>query len=182
MLAFIPSSLWKPLGQYLFKKNLDVILPYMSQENLMLYNLQMMLLMVQKSHKQPPGMEQTPIGTTGWEDRHRTWGLILPHFERCLVWGFFEVGFRCLFFWCIWSNYSDLTPPGPPKGSWEREFPFWFRDIQVGERWSIWPECIFWLPSSNNGPMKVYRDSLLILVVTIGPLDLGIISTFQIAW
>ena len=60
MLASIPSSLWKPLGQYLFKKNLDVILPYMSQENLLLYSLQMMLLMVQKSHKQPPGMEQTP--------------------------------------------------------------------------------------------------------------------------
>ena len=33
----------------------------------------------------------------------------------------------------FWSNYSDLTRPGPPNGGLVREVPGYFREIQVSE-------------------------------------------------
>ena len=33
----------------------------------------------------------------------------------------------------FWSNYSDLTRPGPPNGGLVRDIPGYFRKIQVGE-------------------------------------------------
>ena len=39
---------------------------------------------------------------------------------------FSSMGLSCFsipVFGCLWSNYSDLTRPGPPKGSLVREIP-----------------------------------------------------------
>ena len=52
----------------------------------------------------------------------------------------------CLLDWDwinIWSNYSDLTRPGPPKGSWRREIPLfqgnlgWWNIIPFGHMVSL---------------------------------------------
>ncbi len=33
----------------------------------------------------------------------------------------------------FWSNYSDLTRPGPPNGGLVRKIPGYYRKFQVGE-------------------------------------------------
>ena len=69
----------------------------------------------------------------------------------------------------IWSNYSDLSRPGPPKDSWGREFPLfqgnlaWWHIISFGQ--------IYWNPCFRNGISKdgriFFMQERLYLVVFI---------------
>ena len=47
----------------------------------------------------------------------------------------------CLITYLIWPNYSDLTRPGPPKGSWGREI-LLFQGYPGGWNIMIWPNLI----------------------------------------
>ena len=43
----------------------------------------------------------------------------------------------------VWSNYSDLTRPGPPNGGLVREIPENFREIdRLVKYYSIWPDGV----------------------------------------
>ena len=73
--------------------------------------------------------------------------------------------------WWFWSNYSDLTRPGPPNGGLLREFPLfqgnlaWWNMIPFGHQWLVMLQkgWFFWLARKPLG-MRVHQINLYRLV------------------
>ncbi len=89
--------------------------------------------------------------------------LKMKPYKRFQTWKLIIFRLPCSFFW---SNYSDLTRPGPPKCSWGREIPL-FRGNPGWWNIIIWPDFCnvkFDLLGSSLGAQKLPPPALAIVL------------------
>ena len=97
-----------------------------------------------------------------WKTNPRTWAGIpvintgCNRYKWACRWFLGLYCHRDLLLHIFWSNYSDLTRPGPPKCSWVREISLFQGNLGCWNNCSIWPDIYLVTLVAHLGPPSFF--------------------------